>query len=243
VTAAPEAAARPAPVPEPLRAGELVYVERILGGADASDPLPMIVAIHGLGDTPDNFAHVLDTFPGKARLILPQGVDPLDPLDGGGFSWFPIRARDPDVEALSAGIRASADKIAAAIEVLAKRRPTQGRPIVTGFSQGGMLTFALAITHPEVVGLALPIGGWLPPPLAPTAGPGGDQPAIVAFHGTDDRAVAFEPTAASIEQLRGLGYDVTLRVYEGVGHAITPEIRRDWSDLLVDGVAGARKEK
>ena len=224
----------PAPTPPPSAAG-IVYAERIVGAAGADDPLPMIVAIHGLGDTPDNFGHLFDTFTGPARLILVRGIDDAE---GGGYSWFALRARDPDVAAFSEGVSAAADELAKAIDVLRNERPTEGLPIVTGFSQGGMLTFALATAHPEVVGAAFPVGGWLPPPLVPEK-KNAAAPAIHAFHGTDDKAVAFEPTKIGVDSLDALGFDVQLSVYDGVGHAITPEIHRDLFDALTDAVAAA----
>lgn len=237
---APEAApAEPPPAGRPL-AGELHYVERILGDAKPEDPLPMLVAIHGLGDDPDNFAHLFDTYGGTARLILPQAIDPAEV---GGWSWFPIRARSQDVGALAEGIRGAADKIAVSIEALRKSRPTVGKPIVTGFSQGGMLTFTLAVHHPEQVGFAVPVGGWLPPPLWPAEGPSAGHPKMVALHGTADNAVLYEPTKEAIDALVAKGYAVELKSYEGVRHAIPPQERTDLFDLLDDAVAAARGEK
>lgn len=227
-----------APAARP-KAAELHYVERILGDAKPDDALPMLVAIHGLGDDPDNFAHLFDAYGGTARLILPQGVDATD---NGGWSWFPIRARSGDIEGLAKGIDASADKIAAAIDALKASRPTVGDPIVTGFSQGGMLAFTLAVEHPEQVGFAIPIGGWLPPPLWPEAGPTASHPKVVALHGTADNAVLYEPTKQAVEALVAKGYDVELKSYEGVRHAIPPQERTDLFDLLDDALAAARGE-
>lgn len=237
--APPVAADAPTPPATRPKAAQLHYVERILGDAKADDPLPMIVAIHGLGDDPDNFSHLFDSYGGTARLILPQGVDETD---NGGWSWFPVRARSNDVEGLANGIDASADKIAAAIEVLRKERPTIGDPIVTGFSQGGMLAFTLAVEHPEQVGFAVPIGGWLPPPLWPESGPGSAHPKVVALHGTADNAVRYEPTKEAVEALVAKGYAVELKSYEGVRHAIPPQERTDLFDLLDDALAAARGE-
>lgn len=220
--------------PKYAEAAGLSYAEVMLGGAKPEDTVPMIVAIHGLGDEPHNFSKLFETFPEPARLILPRA---LDPYDSGGWSWFPIRARDPDVASLSAGIRKAAKAIAPAIAALQKSKPTRGKPIVTGFSQGGMLTFTLAVHHPEVVGEAVAIGGWLPPPLWPEKKPDGvELPAIHAIHGTADNAVRFEPTQQAVDHLKKLGYAVRLRSYEGVQHVITPEIRRDLFDDLVDAV-------
>jgi phospholipase/carboxylesterase len=229
------------PDPDALpKAGALHYVEIILGGAKPEDRLPMIVAVHGLGDEPRNFAHLFDTYTEPARLILPQGIDPRE---GGGWSWFPLRARDADVEGLAKGIGSAADLLAESIRVLVKERPTAGKPILTGFSQGGMLGFAVAVRHPDVVGLVLPVGGWLPPPLVPTAKAPKDAPPIVAFHGTDDSAVRYEPTKLGVDALKGQGWDATLVTYEGVGHMITPELHRDLLDRVTDGLRVAAKAK
>lgn len=247
--AAPAAApADPGPPPEPpwASAGGLSYREVALGGADLEAPLPMIVAIHGLGDGPDNFRHLYDGFTEPARLILPRG---LDSTPDGGWSWFPIRARDPDVDALSTGIAGAADRIAEGIRALEQSRPTLGKPIVTGFSQGGMLTFALAVQHPDVVGHAIAVGGWLPPPLVPsppstkgsTTATNVDYPPLVALHGTADAAVLFEPTQLAVQALVDRGIDAEIVQYEGVGHMIPELMRRDLYDRLSDAVLEERR--
>lgn len=232
-------AANTAPAVDPV-AGELHYVEIVLGGAKADDRLPMIVAVHGLGDDPRNFGHLFDTFTEPARLILPQGIDARE---GGGWSWFPLRARDPDVTALAGAIGGAADKLATSIDALARTRNTAGKPILTGFSQGGMLSFAVAVRHPDSIAAALPIGGWLPPPLVPGTRAPKRSPAIIAFHGTDDAAVKYEPTREAVAALKALGWNVELVTYAGVGHVITPELQRDLFDRIVDGVREAAKTK
>jgi phospholipase/carboxylesterase len=236
--AALQATAAPVePVAPPLpTAGSIHYVERILGDAEPDEALPMIVAIHGLGDDPENFAHLFDAFPERARLILPRGIDEYA---DGGWSWFPIRAGDRNVEALAGGIKTSADRLAEALAVLEKARPTRGTPIVTGFSQGGMLAFTLAVHHPNVTGSAVPVGGWLPPPLWPEKKANLPYPAIVALHGTADTAVRYETTRESIDHLNKVGIAVELKSYDGVPHALSTEIRRDLQDALVDAVRKA----
>jgi phospholipase/carboxylesterase len=231
----------PGPPPEPPweTAAGLAYREVVLGTTDTEQPLPMIVAIHGLGDGPDNFQHLLDGFSEPVRLILPRG---LDTVPEGGWSWFPIRARDPDVEALATGIRGAADRIAAGIEALAGSRPTLGKPIVMGFSQGGMLTFTLAVHHPHVVGHAVAVGGWLPPPLWPTAAAKGvPYPKLLALHGTADVAVPFPPTQQAVEALVALGIAAELVSYDGVGHMIPELMLRDLHDRLTDAVQQERR--
>jgi len=186
--------------------------------------LPMLVAIHGLGDSPENFQDLVVDLPVAARVILPRGLDPVE----SGYSWFPVRARSADVAGLSKGIAAAGDRLAALIVVLQQTRPTVGLPVVTGFSQGGMLTFELAVHHPELVGGAIPVGGWLPPPLWPSALPAHRPlPKIIALHGEIDTAVKLLPTQEAVEHLETLGWPASLRRYPEVGHAIPPVVRRE----------------
>lgn len=232
---APEAAPDPPPEPEFLQAGPLYYVESVTAGADPDAALPMIVAIHGLGDDPRNFVGLLADFDRPARLILPRAVDPWE--GGDGWSWFPVRARDQDPEGLGRGIASSADVIAEGLQELTKSRPTVGKPIVTGFSQGGMLTFALGVHHPELFGAAYPVGGWLPPPLWPQeVGDPTTYPPIVALHGDADPAVKIEPTRESVAQLQKLGLKAELHEYPGIRHAIPPSMRQELHQLLRDSL-------
>lgn len=227
---APAPAAAPAPAPKdtrpaagPQSAAGVEYIEVVTGKADPGDSLPMIVAIHGLGDRPDNFAALVADLPFAARVILPRG---LDPVEDGGYSWFPIRARSNDVAGLSRGIATAGDALAAMLRELVVARPTVGKPVVTGFSQGGMLSFYLAVYAPDVVGVAVPVGGWLPPPLWPATRPE-RAPKIVALHGEADAAVRFEPTRDAVEHLQQLGWPADLKGWPEVGHAIPPPIRRE----------------
>ncbi len=237
--AAPAKAPAPAPPAPPTapaspyaRAADMEYLEVIhvpRGTPPASTPdpdakLPMLVAIHGLGDSPEGFQDLVADLPVTVRLIVPRGLDPVE----SGFSWFPLRARSTDVAGLSRGISAAGDRLAALIVELRKTRPTVGLPVVTGFSQGGMLSFELAVHHPELVAFAVPVGGWLPPPLWPSVlPPHKPLPKIVALHGEADPAVKFAPTLAAVEHLEKLGWPVTLKRYPEVGHAIPPNVRRE----------------
>jgi phospholipase/carboxylesterase len=195
--------------------------------ADAE--LPLLVAIHGRGDTPEDFKGLVDALPVAVRLIVPRA---FDALPDGGWSWFPIRARSADLEALARGIDAANDRLAAMIAELLKSRPTRGLAVVTGFSQGGMLSFSLATDHPELIAAAVPVGGWLPPPLWPKTLPEGHVPKIVALHGEDDQVVRHAPTRDAVDALKKQGWPVTLQSFPDVAHALPVPVRRALLDEL-----------
>jgi len=204
-------------------AAGLKYLELVRGEASADEPLPLIIVIHGLGDRPHrDWLYAIDIDPKlKARMILPQAPTPY----GQGYAWFPFRFQDRNDEALAGGISEAAARLTAMIEVLQAQRPTRGRVVVTGFSQGGMLSFALALSQPQKIQFALPISGELPPQLWPKEHPKrGAVPRMTALHGVADTVVSFEADEQLVQHLRGLGYPLSLVRYEGVGHRITEEM-------------------
>jgi len=203
------------------RAGSLAYVERVTGGGDPATPLPLVVAIHGLGDRPEQFAHLFDGYAEPARIVLPRAPDPW----GKGFSWFPLPAGNQ--QAFADGVRAAADALAALITELQATLATRSATIVTGFSQGGMLSFTLAALYAERITAAVPISGLLPDAIEPHTPPRGRAPRVRALHGGADSRVPVGAARGSVERLRAAGFDAELRVYDGVGHVVSTNMRED----------------
>jgi phospholipase/carboxylesterase len=190
----------------------------------------MVIMIHGLGDKPRfDWFNGADAITTPMRLIMPQAPTP----HYGGFAWFPFRVGDNDPDALARGIASAADELARSIELLRARRPTLGQPIVTGFSQGGMLSYALALRHPELFELSHPISGMLPEPLWPKDKPAATRfPPIVAMHGDADDVVPIEPARQLRAHLGRLGYAISLREFAGVRHQMTPAMDAYTVELL-----------
>lgn len=219
---------------EPLP--ELRYLERTTGGASTSEPLPLIIAIHGRGDSPERYLRLFEGFPLKARVITPFGPDPYQ----GGYSWFPSTSPRLNLDNVASGTERASHRLAALITSLTHKKPTVGRPIVTGFSQGGMLSFTLAVLHPEVLGEAYPIAGLLAPLHWPSSWAAGKvQPKLVSFHGDADHVVPFAVDKQSVEKLQAIGFSASLRTYPGVDHTITQEMRSDLFQALEEAVKRA----
>jgi len=243
----PEAEPRPLSVDAPgiqARQGDvegLVYLEVVLGEIDPDTPLPMVVLIHGRGDRPRVPGGPFYGIREPMRIVMPRAPTPL----GTGFTWLPVRARDGEDDVLAYWLEMMALRIAHLVRVLRDVRPTLGEPIVSGFSQGGMLTFTLAVEHPDAMGVAIPLAGWLPPPLWPsTVDPLQPYPPILSMHGTSDEAVRFEPTRRAVERLRELGLYVELRPFSEAGHRMSTEMNRQfrhWLELAILSQAPPRQ--
>ena len=214
----------------------LVYEEVVTGGADAEAPLPLIIAVHGLGDRPDRFKKLFLSMPFAARVIVPRG--PADYHDG--YSWFTTEIKDGKVVRLVYGeLRASARRLALLADAMAERWPTVGSPVITGFSQGGILAFLVAADHSGSIAGAIPMSGIWPRELRPS-GPlptASGRPAVVALHGEEDALVPYAEAQESVLAMRALGMEVRLEGFQDVAHRVSAEMRLRLFELLAELLA------
>ena len=195
------------------------FIELFPNAADERSPL--VVAVHGMGDKPDNWIDTWSTFPGKAQIVLPRAFTKY----GEGWSWFEFRDGMSDAE-FGNEVGGAEEKLWKAIAKLAGNR----RLIVTGFSQGGILSFAMAARHADKIAYAFPVSGSCPGPLLPKdkarAAP------LVAFHGTSDNVLAFKWGQGAVNAFKEQGNEATLKAYPGVAHQMTAEMRADlWTEI------------
>lgn len=226
---APRADAQ-APTAEPFE-----HLEIRTAGAREDAELPLLVALHGRGDRPEWFAPLFDDFPVPARVAILRAPHPF----AEGQAWF-LRARAIEANGpiIARELARHAERIVATTEAIRRARRTRGAPIVVGFSQGAMLTYAVALRHPDTFGAAFPVSGQLFPELLDGRAPL-RAPPIVAFHGRADPLVSIEADRRGVALLRARGVEVVLREFDAP-HAITPEMRRSlWSAI---GGALSREE-
>ena len=212
-------------------------------GRPSDVAVPLVVAIHGLGDKPESFAGFYRGLAVPARVVLPAGPTAW----GDGYSWFSPGPRDSHRAKGGGSIRDAVEKLARFIQALRANEPASGKTIVTGFSQGGILSFSLAVLHPELVGAALPISGTLTEDLRAYATTHAARlPEIIAFHGEADPVIPVATTTLAVDALRRAGATVELHTYSGIGHHISPQMRNDYFTALraaVEAAAGRNRQK
>ncbi len=201
---------------------EITFLEYVFGDVDPSEPLPLLVVLHGFGDQPQEPSGPYRGLPGAFRVVLPRGPVAV----GGGFAWMSVRVGEHRLGELSEQLDVQTERIARFLVALREARAVRGPTILVGFSQGAILTLSVATRHPDLVGLALPLAGWLPPLLRVDAAEG--APRVLWMHGTADERIPFELAREGSDDLRARGFDVTLMPYEGAGHVMNDVMNADF---------------
>lgn len=152
--------------------------------------------------------------PPGAAVITPRG--PVD-LPQGGAAWFEYGASwaRPKPDSLLAGLEGLA-RFLTCLPALYPVNPA--RLLLVGFSQGAMLSNALAITRPKMVCGVASLAGAVPP--LPFAALRADLfagfPVFIA-HGIRDQTIPLSAARQARDAYLRLGADVTYGEYS-VGH-------------------------
>lgn len=216
------------------RIGDFDYLEVIVGDIRNPDAaMPLVVLLHGRGGKPSIPRRLLG---GKSpiRLFLPRAPDRL----GEGYTWLAARTLDHQEQLLGRSLAGRVDQLMPAIEAFAKLRPTRGRPLVVGFSQGGILAYALGLRYPRFFGAVYPIAAWVPDEFVPERLPERSPP-FFARHGGADDIVPAALGRATAKRLRARGFEIHYLEEPGVGHVVTDSmtegVQRDIYQYLFSG--------
>ncbi len=168
-----------------------------------SDRLPMLVALHGNGDTVENFYNTaLDKVNVPVRIVL------LKPPKG---RFWPSRP-----EHFRKNGPASVNE---AIELLMLKYPTAGKPILLGFSGGAQIAYYQALKHGDCYSYIVPVSGGLSNDLLgyESAKPGAK---VFALHGKKDSLARITEGRRAVDILKRNGVDVAFTEFDGNHHGI-----------------------
>ncbi|GIW44577.1 MAG: phospholipase [Candidatus Binatia bacterium] len=198
-------------------------------------PHPTILALHGWGA---NALDLLGLAPhvghGRFLFLCPQGPleVPLGPMRG--YGWFPITmGAPPDPYAFAAAVR----ELRSFLDDALARYPVNPHKLVClGFSQGGVMAYALALSEPHRFAALVALSSWLPAALVRELPPADrSQLATLVHHGTRDELIDVSRGRESLEHLRSLRVPAAYREFD-MGHEISAQSLADLSRWLEDKV-------
>lgn len=183
-------------------------------------PLRTIVYLHGRSArarVPDPRVYALST---PVRILVPRAPEP----SGAGFAWMPVSASRGESDALVRALDDRTARLGAAIDVWSARHPMRGRPLVVGFSQGGMLAIGLALRSRRVSG-AIAMSAWYPPSRAIRS-----RVPVTMLHGARDPILDVERSRTTADAL-GARFEVF-----DAGHEVPPAMAVRLRALLHESI-------
>lgn len=192
-----------------------------------------IIWLHGLGASSDDFvpvAHQLHHLTGLAlRFVFPQAPSRPVTINNGAImpAWYDIRSFERDGELDTKGIELSVQQINLLIKQEIMLGLNADKIILAGFSQGAVVALSTLLAHPERLGGAIALSGYLPY----TKIPSNHATPIFIGHGTADDIVPYTLGQAAYHALTHANYPVTLRSYT-MPHSVCDQEIRDIAGWL-----------
>lgn len=183
---------------------------------------PLLLLLHGYGSNEEDLFSFAEHLPGEYLIISARAPYPIPPY---GNAWYAITF-DSDMNKFSDDVQAveSRDLIAKFIDELTEHYPVdKNRVSLIGFSQGAILSYAVALTYPEKVERVLALSGYLNTDIIGNYSK--ETISKLRFfisHGSVDQVIPVEWARKAPEFLKNLGLDVEYHEYP-VGHGVAPQ--------------------
>lgn len=207
-----------------VHAGEAVQRDLPLNYLEQTQPgsnnQPLIIFLHGHGGSENDLFGLKDSLPARYTYLSVRA--PMTLTDG-VFQWFDKTNRTGEYDGNTAQMKNSerlvAEFVVAAIQ---KYRTSANKVYLVGFSQGAMVSYYVALHHPQAIGGIAALSGTMLPSLRAEVEPGKPlgMPATFIGHGTFDAILPFALAIEADRLLKSGSVTVQFHAYPGLGHSI-----------------------
>lgn len=188
---------------------------------DGGAPAQLIVLFHGWAGDVQAMRPLADAlraaFP-RAAILVPQAALKAD-APRPGWQWYSIQDLATDAALWGRRVRAAAAFLGPWVRAQQLRLgATPQSTLLGGFSQGGIVSLAMAQAEDGICGRVLSFGGCFvdPPAAAPR------HSTLHFLHGRDDKIIPAQRTEQAMAWMQQLGGDATADIAEGIGHVLHP---------------------
>lgn len=196
------------------------------------DKNPLLLLLHGYGSNEEDLFSFAQELPDTYYIVAARA--PYD-LMYGSYAWYAINF-DADENKFSDIPQAqeSRDVVIRLIEELVANYPIDAQEVtLIGFSQGSILSYAVALSYPEKIKGVVAMSGYWNPEIAVTNFAQKDASKLNFFvsHGTSDQVIPVEWARKSVPALEQLGVTIEYKEYP-VGHGVSPQNFYDFRNWL-----------
>lgn len=202
--------------------------------AQVDGPAPLLILLHGLGSNENDLFSFAPHLDARYRIL---SVRAPRSYAYGGFAWFDILFN----QALPRPNTGQLAEARQTVEFFLKEVQEEYRPsriYLAGFSQGAIMSYLTALTHPTLVSGVLAMSGYVikTPDLPSVTNETLKALPIFATHGIHDRVLPVFLGRTTHQYLQSLQLDVTYREYP-MGHEVSPACFEDCRNWLAQQVA------
>lgn len=187
------------------------------------DNSPVLIMLHGYGSDANDLFSFASELPDELFIISAQAPYPLPPY---GNAWYAINFDSvhgkfsDDVQAIE-----SRNKISKFIDEAIENYPVNKENLtLLGFSQGTILSYAVAISYPEKVKNVIALSGYINLNILEKDYKNKDfsHLSVYASHGTVDQVIPISWARKNPEILKQLNIEHTYSEFQ-VGHGVAPQ--------------------
>jgi phospholipase/carboxylesterase len=198
----------------------LRHLVRVPSRKPDSEPMPMVILIHGRGADMNDLADLAPMFdsPEGCRFVLPNAPKPFEAAPGMTFGWTWFDGWPP----LHESVVESREEMLRFIDEITEKYPTpDGKLIVAGFSQGALMALDSGLrTKKKLAGIIAMSGGLYEQELIDLS-VHKSLPVLIA-HGSQDDVVPVNYARRARAVLENAGLDVEYHEYP-MSHQVAVE--------------------
>jgi len=197
------------------------------------DKNPLLLLLHGYGSNEEDLFSFASELPDDYYVVSVRA--PYD-MQFGSYAWYAINF-DADENKFSdiGQAKTSRDLIANFIDELIRNYPIDSKNVsLIGFSQGAILSYAVALSYPDKVQRLVAMSGYVNTEIAIDDFENNalHKLKIFASHGTVDQVIPVEWARKSIPVLENLSIEVIYKEYP-IGHGVSPQNFYDFKNWLL----------
>ncbi|WP_405202053.1 alpha/beta hydrolase [Dokdonia sp. LLG6352-1] len=187
----------------------------------SSDKAPLLLLLHGYGSNEEDLFSFAEELPKNYFIISARAPIAMQPY---GNAWYHISI-DPDGVKSSDndGARQSRDLIARFIDEAIETYDLDKHNVtLLGFSQGTILSYAVALTYPEKIKNVIGLSGYINEDIIGLkSNPSYAHLNVYNSHGTVDQVIPIDAARKTPPYLEKVGINSTLSEFP-VGHGVHP---------------------
>jgi len=181
---------------------------------------PLVIFLHGYGSNEQDLFGIKDDLPASYTYLSVRA--PIT-MEEGSYQWFRKKgegAYNGETDDLKTSGQVLLDFIAQA----AKKYHTEpDKVVLVGFSQGAIMSYEVALRHPEALGGIAALSGRILPVLKSALKPDEKRQTLAIFigHGKQDNRLPYKDGTDANSLLQSISLTPEFHGYEGLGHSIS----------------------